>query len=311
VYGDLMSQIVWAEDAGFESVWLSEHHFTDDGYAPAVFPVLAAIGARTERIRLGTAVCLAPLHHPLRLAEDAAAVDVMSNGRLELGLAPGYRVTEFNALGIPKRQRGRRTDETLEILRAAWTGQEFDYHGEIFSLEAITVQPTPVSAESLIPIHIGGSSQASALRAGRYGCHFMPDVGTSKDLHDLYRRELVKHGFDSQPFEITVAGCVYLCDDEREGWNDVEAPLRYMNDRYTQWEADAGDDQTALSGAEDDAQDLCIVGSPTKVINALRQIESDLAPDRFIFWGRLPGMPIEKANRSLELFVDEVLPAFS
>ena len=145
LYGELLDQIEWADSAGFESVWLSEHHVTDDGYMPSVFVMLAAIAGRTRKLRLGTAVCLAPLHHPIRLAEDVAVVDVLSGGRVELGLAPGYRPFEFDVLGVPRRERGVRTDETVEILRMAWTGESFSYSGRVFDLRDVVVQPVPLA----------------------------------------------------------------------------------------------------------------------------------------------------------------------
>jgi len=105
LYRGLIDQAVLAEQLGFESVWLSEHHFTDDGYLPAISTMLGVLASRTSTVRLGTAVVLAPLHHPLRLAEDMAVVDQLSAGRLEVGLAPGYRQEEFSVLGIDRRQR--------------------------------------------------------------------------------------------------------------------------------------------------------------------------------------------------------------
>jgi alkanesulfonate monooxygenase SsuD/methylene tetrahydromethanopterin reductase-like flavin-dependent oxidoreductase (luciferase family) len=112
-----MDQAVYAEQLGFDSVWLSEHHFTDEGYLPCLPAVLGALAARTSAVRLGTAVPLAPLHHPLRLAEDLAVVDQLSEGRLDVGVAPGYKPEEFATLGVPKGERGARTDETIEILK--------------------------------------------------------------------------------------------------------------------------------------------------------------------------------------------------
>jgi alkanesulfonate monooxygenase SsuD/methylene tetrahydromethanopterin reductase-like flavin-dependent oxidoreductase (luciferase family) len=119
VYEESVDLAVSAESWGFDSVWFSEHHLVDDGYLPALFPVIAAVGARTRRVRLGTAMLLAPLYHPLRLAEDAAVTDLLTGGRLDLGLAPGYRHEEFANLGVPREQRGARTEETVEVLRRA------------------------------------------------------------------------------------------------------------------------------------------------------------------------------------------------
>lgn len=310
LYGDLLDQIEWADSAGFESVWLSEHHVTDDGYMPSVFVTLAAIAARTRKLRLGTAVCLAPLHHPIRLAEDVAVVDILSGGRVELGLAPGYRPFEFEVLGVPRRERGIRTDEIVEILRLAWAGESFSYSGTVFDLRDVVVQPVPERGPEL-PIHIGGSSGAAAVRAGRYGCNFMPDVGTGIDLHRQYRAALAENGFDAGARSITMNGCVFVCDDPDVGRVKVHRSLNYMYQRYDAWERE-GDDSEVPAFEPIDIErldDLCIVGTPDQVIRRLTTIRDEFSPDRFIFWGRLPTMPIDAANRSLQLFADEVIPA--
>ena len=309
LYSELLGQIEWADSAGFESVWLSEHHVTDDGYMPSVFVMLAAIAGRTQNLRLGTAVCLAPLHHPVRLAEDVAVVDILSGGRVELGLAPGYRPFEFDVLGVPRRERGIRTDETIEILRQAWTGESFSCPGSVFNLRDVVVQPVPLRGPEL-PVHIGGSSPAAALRAGRYGCNFMPDVGTGTDLHNQYRSTLLQNGFNPEAFDITMNGCVYVCDDPDRGRAQVHRSLTYMYERYDAWERE-GDDSEASTFEPIDIErldELCIVGTPHEVIRRMRAIRDEFSPARFIFWGRLPGMPIEDATRSLRLFVDEVMP---
>jgi len=310
LYGELLDQIEWADSAGFESVWLSEHHVTDDGYMPSLFVMLAAIAGRTRNLRLGTAVCLAPLHHPIRLAEDVAVVDVLSGGRVELGLAPGYRPFEFEVLGVPRRERGVRTDETVEILRLAWAGESFSYSGRAFSLRDVVVQPVPLRGAEL-PVHIGGSSPAAALRAGRYGCNFMPDVGTGTDLHRQYRSALAENGFDASARAITMNGCVFVCEDPDRARPQVHRSLTYMYQRYHAW--GLKDEGSAPSVFEPiDAKrldELCIVGTPEEVVRSMAAIRDEFSPDRFIFWGRLPGMPIEDANRSLQLFTGEVMPA--
>jgi len=158
LYQETLDQVAWADALGFDSVWLSEHHFTDDGYLPALLPMLAALAMRTSRLRLGTAVLLAPLHHPLRLAEDAAVVDVLSGGRLELGLAPGYRATEFALLGVPRAERGRRTDETIEVVQAAWRGRPFSDRGRCFQFDDAVVTPPPLQRPHP-PIWVGGASR--------------------------------------------------------------------------------------------------------------------------------------------------------
>jgi alkanesulfonate monooxygenase SsuD/methylene tetrahydromethanopterin reductase-like flavin-dependent oxidoreductase (luciferase family) len=107
LYRETLDQIVYAEELGYHDVWLSEHHFVADGYLPSCLPVAAAIARSTERISIGTSIVLLPFHHPIRLAEDAAVVDVISDGRFTLGVAVGYRLEEFATFGVDRRHRGR------------------------------------------------------------------------------------------------------------------------------------------------------------------------------------------------------------
>src|SRR5207237_8228968 len=120
-----LDQIVWGENNGFDDVWLSEHHFIEDGYLPSLLPAAAAIAARTKRIRIASGVLLMPFHNPVRLAEDIAVVDVISGGRLEVGVGAGYKLEEFESFGIPFDERGPRTNHALGVVRrllAAETG---------------------------------------------------------------------------------------------------------------------------------------------------------------------------------------------
>ncbi|MEU5364423.1 LLM class flavin-dependent oxidoreductase [Streptomyces sp. NPDC005925] len=306
VYEENLSLATGAEDLGFESVWLSEHHLTDDGYLPSLFPALAAIAMRTSRIRLGTAMLLASLVHPLRLAEDAAVTDLLSGGRLELGLAPGYREKEFEALGIPRAERGARTEETVEILRRAWEGKPFSHTGRHFTLEDVEVTPVPDAAP---PLWIGGGGRAAALRAGRHGLRFLPDLGTPAEILGLYRRTLAEHGHDPARFGITaiVTPGVYVCEDAEEGWQEIREHYWYLLDKFQEWFGNPG-----LPSVEDLPRELFLVGPPDTVAQGLRERVEPLGDvERVIFFGRAPGLPADRARRSLRLFAEHVIPQFA
>src|SRR5438309_3035230 len=123
LYREILDQIAWAENNGFDDVWLSEHHFIEDGYLPSILPAAAAIAARTNRIRIASGVLLMPFHNPIRLAEDVASVDVISGGRFELGVGIGFKREEFSGFGVSSKERGARTDQSLEIIRRALAGE--------------------------------------------------------------------------------------------------------------------------------------------------------------------------------------------
>ncbi|MFB3737417.1 MAG: LLM class flavin-dependent oxidoreductase, partial [Candidatus Velamenicoccus archaeovorus] len=140
-YREMLDLVRLAEALGFDSAWVSEHHGTSDGYLPSLLVMLSAFAASTERLLLGTGVVLTPFHDPIRLAEDAAVVDQLSDGRLIVGLGLGWRAEEFRMLGVPRSERLVRTVETVEILRRAWTGRRFSFQGRAFRYDRVRVSP--------------------------------------------------------------------------------------------------------------------------------------------------------------------------
>src|SRR3989442_8541190 len=144
VYANTLDECKLAEELGFHTVWLAEHHFSVYGIAPSL-PVLAAAVAReTRRVRIGTAVVIAPFAHPVRIAEEWAMVDILSNGRLEFGLGRGYQPKEFVGLGASMERTRERFDESLEIIRRAWTEERVTFAVEIFTLRVLSVLPKPM-----------------------------------------------------------------------------------------------------------------------------------------------------------------------
>ena len=144
-YQEAMEQVLWAEQLGFDSVWITEHHFTRHGIVSATLSVLAYLVGLTSTIRLGTAVSVLPFHNPIQLAEQAATVDLLSNGRLDLGVGRGYQWGEFHRLNIPMDEADDRFDEAMEVITKAWTSAEpFDHEGQFWTFNDMTVHPKPV-----------------------------------------------------------------------------------------------------------------------------------------------------------------------
>ena len=180
LYAEALDLAVLAEDLGFDSVWVSEHHFVDDAYMPSLMPVCAAIAARTTTIRIGTALLLAPLYEPLRLAEDAATVDLISGGRLTLGLGLGWRREEFEVLGVPMTERGDRLRDTVAVLRQAWSGTLVT-GGPTLPFPGVHVTPDPPTPGGP-PIWIGALVEPAVRRAGAIGDGFMSTSPTEESF---------------------------------------------------------------------------------------------------------------------------------
>jgi alkanesulfonate monooxygenase SsuD/methylene tetrahydromethanopterin reductase-like flavin-dependent oxidoreductase (luciferase family) len=174
-YGELLDQAAWIDrELPYDSVWVSEHHFLDDGYSPGVMTVLGALAATTRRVGLGTNIMQLPLHHPLRVAEDALTLDALSNGRFRLGVANGYRGAEFEALGTTLRHRRARMEESIEVLRRAFAGVPIAHDGVHFNIPEVRVTPYP-DEPGRPEIWMGGNSDAAIDRAARLGDGFLTD----------------------------------------------------------------------------------------------------------------------------------------
>jgi probable F420-dependent oxidoreductase len=187
LYADTLDLAAYAESCGFASFWLAEHHGAQDSYIPSTLPFLSAVAARTTTMKIGTAVLLAPLHHPIRVAEDAAVVDALSGGRLRLGLGLGWVQDEYRTFGVPMKGRGKRLEEFVQILRSAWTGERFTFHGKHYSFDDVAVTPRP--AQGSIPIYLGGGADAAIERAAVMGDgHFPASVAGPQGCVDASHR---------------------------------------------------------------------------------------------------------------------------
>ena len=225
LYSEMLEEIVAAEDLGFESAWLTEHHLLDDGYCPSLLVTAAAIAARTKKVRIGTGIYLMPLHDPIRTAEDAAVVDLISNGRLILGLGLGYRPQEFDVFGRSLKERKGRMEESIEILNKSWSEGKFSFNGRYYNYEDINVTPKPV--QEPIPIWIGAFSEPAIKRAASMNAPlFIAAIGVIpiiKYLIDMHRGFLKEFGFNADNVEQPVVREVYVSRDGREkAWERIK-----------------------------------------------------------------------------------------
>ena len=184
LYAASVEMAAWADGYDFDVVYLAEHHGADDGYCPAPIVQASAIAARTKTMRLHFSALIAVLHNPIRLAEDLAVLDLISNGRVEATLGLGYRPHEYTLFNVPKSKRVSILTDTIGVLDRAWTGEPFEYNGQ-----TVVVRPTPVQ-KPRPPLFIGGSSEASALRAARLGDNYLPATPGLLQIYQDERRRL-------------------------------------------------------------------------------------------------------------------------
>jgi probable F420-dependent oxidoreductase len=310
LYRKTLDQIVAAEKLGYDSVWVSEHHFTDDGYLPSSLLFLAAVAARTTRIRLGTLILLLPLHHPLRVAEDAAVLDILSSGRVDLGVAAGYRVEEFEAFEVAHKERGRRMDEAVEILQRSWGAAQFSAKTPDFSFLNVSVTPKPIQPGGP-PIWMGGQSRAAIRRAARFGCHLLPSPSKEFDVVETYHAALREYGRDPDNFRIKGFSSMFCTEDPARSWEELKEHFLYQHNLYRQWYRSAGDSTAPdVKDADQLSRNNYFVGTPDECDKEIREHQRNLSAEEFIFWAHPPGFPVEKSTPSIELFAKEVIPRF-
>ena len=316
-YRDVVELSRLAETLGFDSIWVSEHHGSSDGYLPSLLPMLAGLATATERVRLGTGVMLTPFHHPLRLAEDAAVVDQLSGGRLILGLGLGWRDEEFRMFGIPAKERVRRTNETVDILRKAWTGDRFSHDGRAFQFDDVLVTPRPAQDPGP-PIYLGGMVEASITRAGKLGDGYIRsrgDLDSTKRAVAWAERGAREGGKNPSELGFALLQNAFVWDDG-DAWEVVREGAAHQLGVYAGWregtDTPEQPDLKVMPPDEATLRKMTPAGDPHEVIRALRPlIEAFGSREEFHLVVRLhyPGMDRDTAARSIELFGAEVLPA--
>jgi alkanesulfonate monooxygenase SsuD/methylene tetrahydromethanopterin reductase-like flavin-dependent oxidoreductase (luciferase family) len=299
-YAACLEMCEWAEGLGLDAVVLSEHHGTPDGYLPAPVPLASAILARTARIPVNIAAVPAPFHDPVRLAEQLAVVDVIAPGRISLVAAVGYRRAEFEMAGIPSNERGARLEEAVRVLRAAWTGEPFEYQGR-----EVVVRPTPATPGGPM-IMIGGGTEVAARRAARLRCGFFPSANNPK-LAEFYADECERVGF-AEGFAGNADGpaFVHIAEDPDAAWEEIGPHALFDAQSYASWQEAAYRPSTDVPDATT-WQDVRASGV-YRVLTPDEAVEHGKASGGFILHPLMGGIPPEIAWQSLELFEHKVLP---
>lgn len=308
IYEEMLALGRAIDEAGLASAWVSEHHFADDGYLPGTMPALGALAAATDSIDLGTCIALAPLYDPVRLVEDAATVDLLSAGRMHLGLSIGYRDEEFQRFGIPKEERVERTVEAVELARAAWRGGTFEPRFHPVGADA-PVTPRPSGDGP--PILLGGSAKPAVRRAARLADGWIAPSSLGAEglrvrVEDI-RRVRDAEGLDG-PFQIYVLKHGFVADSAEEAWEAIRPGYFYLQRRYAGWYAGEPVD-TLSSERQAELRDAAIVGPPASVADELADIAELVGEDvHVILRTYFPGIGTERMRTAIHRLGDEVLP---
>ena len=319
LYEALLNQIERIEALGFDNIWLTEHHFDDDAWSPALLPLAAGIATRTKRIRIGTFVLLTPFGHALRIAEDATTVDILSGGRLDLGLGQGYRNKEFDAFGFPREKRNSRFEEDLEVIHGLWNDDAYTFDGEYYHLKAARLTPKPIQ-QPHPPIWIGARGNKAVQRAARLGLHFM---GTGEmGQQGIYDEELERCGRNPRDFSVAQLRWVYVAESREKAWDEVAEHMHYLFSSAFPLLKQAGDlkadramsqipsieelrsvDPTIPGGSP-------IVGTAADCIEALERYQDATRITHLAMGMHMPGLALDKVMGSMERFARDVMPHF-
>jgi len=297
MYQACLDQCEWADRLGLDLVVLSEHHGVEDGFMSAPVTLAAAIAARTKTIQINIAAILVPLHDPLRLAEQLAAVSLIAGGRVGFVAGLGYRQEEFDMAGVDRRQRGRLLEEYVEVMRRAWSGESFEWRGR-----TVRVTPKPVSEPMLL---IGGSTEKAARRAARLRAGFFPAIGDQR-LADVYAAEWervgFRGGFASMP---NGPGFVHVSEHPERDWQRVGPHALYDAQTYAAWQTP---DQRSSMHVEAQTIDDMKRSAAYQILTPDQCVELAAETGRVILHPLMGGMSPELGWESLRLFEKKVLP---
>lgn len=307
LYSRTLDQIAWIDQAGFDRVAFSEHHFTEYGQLPSLLTAAAAAAARTKRIRIGTNTLVLPFHHPVRVAEDAAIVDIISNGRLDLAVAGGYRESEFAGFGMKLSERPGRMEEGVEIIKKCWEEDTFDFNGRYYQLKGVRMSPKPIQ-KPRPSIILGASSEPAARRAARIGDDMFP---THDVLWDVYYDECARIGrqVERKSWPKWRPAFLHVSEDPDRDWMKIAPYARYETDRLSGGGLAKGTAYGDYDKSDDKLREVFKVVTPDEAIKLLKGIQAEAPEFVFELYPILPGMDIDLAESSLELFASKVMTA--
>jgi probable F420-dependent oxidoreductase len=310
---EVIAEAQLAEASGFDACLFGEHHQDKDGFLPSPLIVATAVAAHTRRLRVGTSVILLPLHHPVRVAEDVVTLDLVSKGRVIVGVGIGYQPADFRAFGVPMADRAARFEEGIEILRRCWTGERFSFKGSQFVLDDVQVTPRPFQRPSP-PLWIGASVLAAARRAGRVADAFVgtpsTTLATAIPLIDAYTHAALEAGRTAQVVLMRDAWVASTRAEAEQvyGPHVMTAYRYYWQNRLAEFRSIPADAPFTFEAL---APDRLILGDPETCVREFHRWRDATGADYFLLRLRHAhsgGPPHDKIMEAIKLFGDRVLP---
>jgi alkanesulfonate monooxygenase SsuD/methylene tetrahydromethanopterin reductase-like flavin-dependent oxidoreductase (luciferase family) len=324
---NILDEAVYAEEVGFHSAWIGEHHFSTLGVLSCPDLVLAQVAARTRRIRLAPAVSVLPLHHPIRVAEQWATLDLLSAGRVDFAAGRGYDRREYAPFGASFDDNQAVFEEGMEIVRRLWTSPEpYSHHGRHYRFDDISITPQPVQRP--LPAYVASFSKPSIELAARLGCHLIVapfaaamTFGGLRQVRELYAETCERHG--NQPGRLMCSYFVHFADTPQQ-----EAAARARQVRYYKEcliAAFPGDPATAPPSyryfieivdrlhkvrPEDLSENSVLIGSPAQIIDALKRVEAAGVAEVILYFN-VGLKPHAQVKDEMARFAAEIAPHFA
>ncbi len=303
---EMIEQSEAADQLGFDAVWFAEHHFDEYGILTTPQVLLSAVAQRTQSVRLGVAVVTLPFHNPIRVAEDYALLDVLSGGRVNLGLGSAYLPHEFAGFNVNPEEKVHIFNEALELIEKAWRGEKFSHKGKYFQFNDVQLLLLP--KQKKVPLWIGSLSERGAYYVGKMGYNLMGvayvasfSIEEMGKVINTYKTAYLEAGHDESQINIPIALHTYVAPTREEAINDSREHLNLYLD-------------TRLYGRSAKFEDLeareqLLIGSPEDVIQRLKKYEA-IGCNHVMMLMNFGGLPHEKVLKSMELVAKEVIPAF-
>jgi luciferase family oxidoreductase group 1 len=327
VYDSALEQALHAESFGYHSVWIAEHHFNDYGLCPAPTVLAAFIAARTATLRLGMGVSLLPLHHPVDLAEQLAVLDVVSGGRLDVGIGRGGTLQDYETFQSDRNDSRQRVEEGIALMQQCWSGEPFDFQGRFHSAARLHARPRPTQRPHP-PLYVAANSEDSVQSAARLGLptlssFFVPVEDLRRRRH-LYRETARAAGRSTEEIERLERESwgmqvVHVAPARAEAVATVEGPFMGYQHRLARLRSEGTGG--SVPGSFDRsfvrlrpfheylANGMAVVGAPDDVAEGLQAYLAATGYRRVMLLMAVPGLETGPALRSMRLFAQEVAPA--